>query len=150
MAYYSEFIVIGISIILGIIGIQGTLHLQMFQGTQPGAGFWPVLMGVILIILASVEFLKNRGTRKGLDKTIDKDGLRRVTLFYIFYVVMTIFGSYIIGMLPSLIIFLSISLIAWYRLSYGRALIISLGIVAVVYIIFDYLLSVPFPGGLFS
>lgn len=150
MAYYSELIVSGIVLVLSIIGILGTMHFPIFEGSLPGVGLWPILMGILCATLAVVDLILSLGAKKSKNKTINKEEIKRVTLFYIFFVGMSVFGTFIMGMLPALMVFIIVSLTGWYQLSIRKSVIISAGLVGVIYGLFSVLLNVKFPMGLFQ
>ena len=150
MAFYSELIVITTFITASIIAVMGTKHFALYQNGLPGPGLWPVSLGILLIVLCIINFREHLKTKPESDKEIEKESLKRLILFALLLVGMSIFGTSIIGMLPSLAIFLFVSLIIWYKSSVRFSIVITLLLILVFGVALDWGANIQFPMGLFE
>lgn len=148
MEYYSEGLLTFFCMLTGAVAVMGSLKLPMFEGNIPAAGIWPVVLGSILVLLCLGNLAELKGVSKSADKTIDKDGVRRLLLSTSLFYGMTLIMTEIIGLLPTLSIYLAVSLYIWYELKPLKAAIIGVCSGVIVFLVFTELLSMQFPWGL--
>jgi len=151
MVFYSGIIVIGMLILASIIAIMGSTDLPFYPGGLPGPGLWPFALAVLLVVFCILDLLERKALKGFNWKTkVDKESLKRLVLFSILLVVMPIWGTLTIGMLPSLALYLFVSLFIWYHLT----LKVSIGVVVILVgsigLLFSLFLNVRFPMGMLS
>ncbi len=151
MAYLSELMVIGILFVVSFICVLGTKHFTILDaGGLPGPGLWPVSIGILLAVFCILNLLEAKGKRAEADTTIYKEGIKRVLLFFTLAFVLSVFGTGIVGMIPSMGFILLISLMLWYNRSIMASLGITVLVIILIFVIFVAWLRVPFPLGLFE
>ena len=151
MVFYSGLTVIGIFTVASAIAIIGSTDLPFYPGGLPGPGLWPFSLAVLLLVLCLLDLLERKALKEFNWKTkVDKDSLKRLVLFSVLLVVMPIWGTLTIGMLPSLALYLFVSLFIWYHLT----LKVSIGVVVILVgsigLLFSLFLNVRFPMGMLS
>jgi len=148
MKYFSDYILLTILIIVGLTGAIGARSLTIIEGSLPGAGFFPLVLGFFLAVLCVIQFRDLRLKSSLEDKEVDIVQVKRLLLFVSLLIIAVIIGSPLIGLLPSLGIFLLVSLIAWNRLMIKVAVVNTLIILAIIYLMFSVWLRVHMPWGL--
>lgn len=134
-------------IVSGVVIQQSVWVLRLFDHGQPGSGFMPFGLGIILAVLSIVIFVTHLGPdEKPVPFWTPKAWLRPLLSIIIM-------GAYIIafddlGAVTSVVILVS----AWLLLLEKKSILVSVGTgIAtglVVYLVFDRLLMTPFPKGL--
>lgn len=144
-----------ISAVMLVIGI-GILFLSLqfkieFGVGDPGAGFWPTLLGSLLILLSLGLFfssLKNKVKLEGIKFTVSTPANKRVyimmTVIVGFCLVLYFFGFYIAAILfiPAVMHLLEVK-------SIKRILLTTVVTAAAVYVLFGLLLHIALPGPIF-
>jgi hypothetical protein len=140
---YSGLCLLGIA---GVVIYQSYYILRLLDHGQPGSGFMPFGLGVILALLAGMIVLTNLGTdEKPVPFWQPKAWLRPL-------IAVVIMGAYIfafddLGAVTSVVILVS----AWLLVLEKKSILVSAGTgVAtglVVYVVFEVLLMTPFPRG---
>jgi hypothetical protein len=138
---------IALLIVAGVVIQQSVWVLRLFDHGQPGSGFMPFGLGVILAVLAIMIFVTHMGPdEKRIPFWQPKAWLRPL-------LAVVIMGAYIIafddlGVVSSVVILVT----AWLSLLEKKSALVSVGTgIAtglVVYLVFERLLMTPFPQGL--
>jgi hypothetical protein len=116
---------------------------------RPGPGFLPFGLALILVALALALIASQ--WKKGSGKAPfwpERTWLRPflgVIAFGLFAFLIDL-----IGFLPTTFIFLILWMWIIEGISWGQIATVSIGVTAVLYLIFGYFLEVPLPGGIFS
>ena len=106
----------------------------------PLPGFYPSLMGMILIVVSFAGFLKSF---KDAPPTLE-----RRNWYVVLAVVFVIAFSYVIGLLPSLASYILVWLIVVQKTAWKTVITTLLSISAIVYGVFILWLQVPFEAGI--
>ena len=150
MVNLSERIVLIVATLAGIIEIVGTRRFRIFDRGLPHVRFWPMLVGISLLILCAVHFMEHWSNAGKNKKPIDLAEVKRSGTFTLFFIVMLLGVGEVIGVLPALAVFMFVSFKIWNELKTSTALMVSLGLTGVVYYCFEVLMRIKFPMGLWG
>ena len=134
-------------IVSGVVIQQSVWVLRLLDHGQPGSGFMPFGLGIILAVLAALDHPHQPGPRRQARLVLGAEGWLRPLL------ALVIMGAYIIafddlGAVTSVVILVT----AWLLLLEKKAVWVAAvtGVVTglVVYVVFERLLMTPFPRGL--
>jgi putative tricarboxylic transport membrane protein len=121
---------------------------------SPGAGFFPLWLGILLAALSLGLFLQatfppKSGGGKEESFLPDKEGLKRTLLFFaVFALSIAVMGT--LGFLITSFLFTIIFLIAVEKYSWLKGFVTSLCMAVVLYLLFNTALHVPLPKGLWG
>ncbi len=134
----------GAFVVLGLLVIALSGDLPAGQLSMPGAGFMPKLVACLMIILGAVLFLRAREGQpmSALGWSDAQHAIAVVVIAAIAIVLYTRLG-FIMTMIPMM----AALLILIERRNPVRAAIYSIGVVAVSYVVFVYVLKSPLPTG---
>lgn len=136
--YIFPILLLLISVSFFFLGVTSFGFWNSAKG--PLGGFYPTLISVVLLVM-SLVLLKLAGKQKDPD-------FRKEEWLIVEAVVMVFLCSYVVGMIPSLLLFQ----ILWLRLvekhSWKFAVIFAICVVTVIYLIFGVWLGIMFPVGL--
>jgi hypothetical protein len=130
-----------VALAVGVFGAVGSYALGLGRLTQPGPGLWPFAISVVIIVLSAVLVVTGRGLQ-------DTERFSRSSLLTAVSLV-TLVGLAallpVIGFeIPSLLL-----MFIWLRWlgkeSWRSSIVISIGAVAVFYVLFVLLLQIPLP-----
>ena len=134
-------------IVAGVVIQQSVWALRLFDHGQPGSGFMPFGLGVILAILAGMIIFTHRGPDQKRVAFWEPKGWLRPLLAVI------IMGGYVIafddlGAVTSVVILVT----GWLLILERKSIVVatSTGVLTglVVYLVFELLLQTPFPRGI--
>jgi putative tricarboxylic transport membrane protein len=133
-------------LIIGVVTLWGSVHLSMGTLKHPGPGFFPFLLGLVLVIFSIVLVFKHWEK----DKTPQAFWPGRAWLRPLLGVM--ILGCYALlvdlaGFLITTFLFLVIWMGVIERLRWRTILSISIGTTVALYLIFSFFLEVPLPQG---
>ncbi|MDP8923645.1 MAG: tripartite tricarboxylate transporter TctB family protein, partial [Chloroflexota bacterium] len=123
--------------------------LPYLAPTGPGAGFFPLwlaLIGVVLAVLIAITAHRTPGLPSGPTEHGGRAGLLRVALAAGGLLVMILLIP-VFGLILAVLLYLLFLALAIERLSPAVGIGMSLGTIAFVYVVFARLLRVPFPTG---
>jgi membrane protease YdiL (CAAX protease family) len=134
--------------VLGSIIIYLAAGLPLSTGTgDPGAGFWPSMLGVLLIILAIILTITTLVKRKDLEKIpviLNQVANRRVYIMMgvivAFLFVMKFLGFYIAAF-----VFIPTTMLVMGERSKKKMLLVSVLTLAAIYIVFELVLKTKMP-----
>jgi putative tricarboxylic transport membrane protein len=139
-------------LLLGIAYLFDNSRLPMGSAAKPGAGLFPLLVGVVLLGLSLALFfwsLKNKDISEKDQEPfpVGKDRRRVLSVgaaLALFVVLLKPLGYGLCGaaLMAAILRFLGLR-------SWGRILLISLATAAISFFLFDTLLGVPLPRGFF-
>lgn len=126
---------------------QSVWVLRVFDHGQPGSGFMPLGLGIILAILAVMIIVTNRGAdEKPVPFWAPKAWFQPLLAIVITAVYIVVFDD--IGAITSVVILVA----GWLLFVERKSIVVSLttGVLTgmVVYLLFDRLLQTPFPRGM--
>jgi len=135
-------------LLVSIVVIQQSVWvLRLFDHGQPGSGFMPFGLGIILAILSLMLFFNNRGQdEKRIPFWQPKAWLHPLVAIVITAAYIVVFDD--IGAMTSVVLLVTGWLLFVERKSVVVAGITGLLTGLVVYLVFDRLLQTPFPRGI--
>ena len=135
---------------LGIVVMSSSLKIQIGDG-DPGAGFWPMLLGALIIIFAvglAISTLKNKKMLEEKTFTISTPANMRVYILFgvivLFCVILYFLGFYIGALLfiPAVMYLLEVR-------SVKKIVLTTVITLAAVYVLFGVLLNISLPDPIF-
>ena len=135
---------------LGIVVMSSSLKIQIGDG-DPGAGFWPMLLGALIIIFAvglAISTLKNKKMLEEKTFTISTPANMRVYILFgvivLFCVILYFLGFYIGALLfiPAVMYLLEVR-------SVKKIVLTTVITLAAVYVLFGGLLNISLPDPIF-
>ena len=133
--------------LLGIGAVLGAIRLKVGSPTEPQPGFFPFLGGLSLIVLSFVIFLKGQmgqSQKKVAFGEVGRPALLLVVLIALVAVLDSV--GYVIGTFIASGLILCILNVKSWRTLILTSLCLSIG----TYILFDKLLGIDLPVGIFS
>lgn len=130
---------------VAVIALSSKFPIELGQG-DPGAGFWPTIMGAILVLLAVLLLINNiRGKEKEEAKTFALTTPANI-LVYKFMGLTVVFCvlMYVVGLLAAAFLFVPV---AMYMLGARGKMVFIIDVVFVLalYVVFMRLLHTPLP-----
>jgi Tripartite tricarboxylate transporter TctB family len=142
----GDWVVAALLLVAGAAMLASALaDLEFYDSTAgPGAGFFPVVLGGVLAVLAAVDLERTirRRTQRFGDSTRLVPG---VVVLACAMAAVTIAVLTTVGFDLALGAFLLLELVVFERLGWRRALIASVLIVVAVVLLFEQVLGVPLP-----
>jgi len=134
-------------VVSAVVIQQSVWVLRLFDHGQPGSGFMPFGLGVILAILAVTLIVTNRGTdEKRVPFWKPKAWFHPFLAIVITVVYIVVFDD--IGAITSVVILVT----GWLLFVERKTVVVSVTTGALtglaVYLLFDWLLQTPFPRGI--
>jgi hypothetical protein len=121
---------------------------------SPGAGFFPLWLGIFMAVLAAALFIQatfppKRGGGKEESFLPDREGMKRAFLFFVVFAVsIALMGK--LGFLITSFLFALVFLVVVEKYSWLKGLVTSLCMAAILYLLFNTALHVPLPKGLWG
>jgi putative tricarboxylic transport membrane protein len=130
---------------LGIAVIIEAFRLKLGTPLHPGAGFFPLLMGLVLIALSTLLFIRGWVKHGKAHQPFGewKEAIIVVAAQAFYVATLDVLGYVISSIVLSFAVLWSMEVRSWKTLL-GASLILSVG----AYILFRYLLAVELPAGL--
>lgn len=119
--------------------IQGFFNYGFWMESGPAGGFLPVTIGSMTFILASIGLFKDTYPTKNINK---KNFLPVIGAFIM------VFAVQVFGMIVSSGLFIIIWLLFIEKFKLLKASVLGISTIAVIYIVFDIVLKIPFPQGM--
>ncbi len=130
-------------LIVGIVWMINGIRLELWAGITPAPGLFPLAVGILLSILAVCNVIKLAAKKEDATKMDSSE--RKTVLLYLAGAVLCALCISFLGMMVTLIG----GLVFWFlRIAHypiKRTILLTIGIVAVIYGIFVLWLGVPFP-----
>ncbi|GKV64025.1 MULTISPECIES: tripartite tricarboxylate transporter TctB family protein [Sporosarcina] len=120
---------------------------KFFSNDIPGSGFFPIVIGITLIILIAFDLIKNyKGNRE------EKISLLHISIFFKLLIVTTVYIAIfnILGALLSTILFMFVVLLLFNENKLKQNIILGLTIPLSIFILFEFLLKTGLPQGFFE
>jgi putative tricarboxylic transport membrane protein len=147
--------------IAGIVGLAVAAYIIVVASKMtytveysPGAGFFPLWLGIFLAVLSAALFIQAVSPRQkgvGQEESFlpEKAGRKRTFLFFVvFALCIALMGR--LGFLITSFLFALAFLVVVEKYSWLKGLITSLCMAAVLYLLFNTVLQVPLPKGLWG
>lgn len=135
---------------LGIVVMSSSLKIQIGDG-DPGAGFWPMLLGALIIIFAvglAISTWKNKKMLEEKTFTISTPANMRV---YILFGVIALFCAilYFLGFYIGALLFIPAVMYLLEVRSVKKIVLTTVITLAAVYVLFGVLLNISLPDPIF-
>lgn len=131
-----------VSFFIGVLWtFTGITKFGFMDSKMPTAGFFPIIIGILLCL---VSILALKADWNNLDINYE---LKQI--YPVLAVIAIVGGSYIIGLLPSVFVYLFLWLYKYEKYSLKFSLIFSVLSFLVINGVFSMWLKIPFPTGLF-
>ena len=144
----ANYIVSGVTLILGIIIVAMASQFKIeFGAGDPGAGFWPAMLGVLLILLAVILFIVTVKNAKELEQetfTISMPANKRVYVVMAFVIAFCVV-LYFLGFYIATALFIPIVMYILEVRSPKKIIITTAATVIGVYVVFDTFLKISLP-----
>lgn len=135
-------------LLVSIFYFSIALSFEFYTSSNtPGDGFFPQIVGFLLILLTGYDFVKNfrRSQAESVSLTYIKDFVMLIVISTLY-----IFTFNILGALLSAIIFTLVVLLIFNQGKWKQNIIISLLMPGIIYFMFDILLNTGLPQGIFE
>lgn len=137
--------------LLAFCALAGFLTTHLDKSTmegEPGPKFFPTLIIIMLAILSAILLARKGAVAEpGVSKKDDEFSTREALVFFIVFL-SGLAAMYFVGFVPSLS--LTVAAMTWLSgWKIPKALAFSVGVMVAVYLLFDRLLEIPLPLGLF-
>lgn len=135
-----------IFLLIAGLSIWGSFRLPSSGPFGIGPGFMPRQLGIILIVLASINFLKNEFSLDKAEKAFEMERVPKLLM------VLGFFGLYVFAMsrlgttLATFLFFIVILTVVEKR-ELRFVILESIGLTVILYLFFNVVLRVPLPGG---
>lgn len=129
------------AILVGMYWIVAAFDYGLWIRRGPGGGFFPLIGGVLTVVFSGLFLL--REIKNPQPAQFDPKFLHPI-----FAVLAVLLSTYVIGMLPAMLLFILFWLWKYEKYSFVFSCGVSLGTMATIYCIFIYWLSVQMPLGI--
>ncbi len=142
-----------IILLIATLYLYENTKLLLWEGTTPGSGFFPMLLGIVLIVLTILLFVKvtiaakddSLSRSEGLFPS--KSGFLRL-LYLIGVLIVYVLTLQLLGYVLSTLLFLCALFLAWDPKRPWSVVALTVVIVLCTYVLFVLLLEVRLPKGL--
>lgn len=129
------------AVLTGIYWIVCAFDYGLWVRRGPGGGFFPFIGGVLTVVFSGLFLL--REIRNPQPASIDPKFLHPILA-----VLGVLLSTYVIGMLPAMLLFIFLWLWRYEKYSLAFAACVSIATMLVIYCVFVYWLSVQMPLGI--
>lgn len=146
----SEKISSALWILFSLLLIYETRRYSIGTIDNPGPGFLPLLLGIVLGTMSIIHLLKvwfKKGVRTESVLWPDREGLIKISSIFIFLLLFALLLE-ITGYLVNIFLFFLILLRPIGKQRWVWSLSISMGATLVSYLLFDWWLKLPLPRGM--
>lgn len=143
-----------VSVITGLVGafiITLAKKFPIKYGGDPGAGFWPLMLGLLLVICAIVLFISNiihKDKEEKKSVVLNSDANKCVYSMMV-VIIMFCIGLYVLGFYISTLVFIPTVMYLLDTRDKKLMTITSITTVLAIYIIFGVLLKTQLPNPIF-
>ena len=123
----------------------------VWDGIEPGAGFFPVLAGCLLVLFAVITMIAERRDEAVVDASAADDDAPSWSHLAGYFAALFGFALLLqpIGAIPAIVVLFAWILLVVERLSLRLVFLVTAGSALGVWFLFDYLLNIPLPRGQF-
>jgi hypothetical protein len=123
-------------------------HYQIEVAWKLSPYLFPVLIAILFVVASIALFIQGRGELSEKVEEVDYRGIKVVAVFtalvFLYYLLLPLLGFIITNMVMLSVFFIFLRLKTWWKV-----LLLSSSITAVLYVVFQLLLSVRLPLGVF-
>ncbi|WP_338833939.1 tripartite tricarboxylate transporter TctB family protein [Neomoorella humiferrea] len=144
-----------VPLLISVLYLLGVLSIPFGKISAPGPGLYPVLLGIVASGISLSIFIQELLSKKMLKEEVcslkqKRNSHLKEVIGYIFAFLITIFFFETLGAVLS-IFFLTLSLLKLTGVKeWINAIVISVILALLIFFIFDYLLKIDLPRGIFS
>jgi hypothetical protein len=136
-------------IVAGLVVMIGSLKLGASWGSDgPEAGYFPFYISLIILLSSSVTLYQAAivNKKKKAESFVDKEPLKQV-MAVLLPAIVFVLGVQLIGIYVSSVVYIAIFMIWLGKYPAWKAIAVSVGVSAALYLMFEYWFQVPLPHG---
>ena len=136
-------------IVVGLVVMTGSLKLGASWGSDgPEAGYFPFYISLIIILSSVVTLYQSAvvDRKKKKESFVDKESFKQV-LAVLLPAIIFVLGVQLIGIYVSSVIYIAIFMVWLGKYPVWKAIAVSVGVSASLYLMFEYWFQVPLPHG---
>ncbi len=135
--------------VVGLVVMTGSLKLGASWGSDgPEAGYFPFYISLIILLSSSVTLYQAAivNKKKKTESFVDKEAIKQV-MAVLLPAIVFVLGVQLIGIYVSSVIYIAIFMIWLGKYPAWKAIAVSVGVSASLYLMFEYWFQVPLPHG---
>lgn len=135
--------------VVGLVVMTGSLKLGASWGSDgPEAGYFPFYISLIILLSSSVTLYQAAivNKKKKTESFVDKEAFKQV-MAVLLPAIVFVLGVQLIGIYVSSVIYIAIFMIWLGKYPAWKAIAVSVGVSASLYLMFEYWFQVPLPHG---
>ncbi len=136
-------------IALGLVVMTGSIKLGASWGSDgPEAGYFPFYISLIILISSSITLYQSAivNKKKKTESFVDKEAFKQV-MAVLLPAIAFVLGVQLIGIYVSSVIYIAIFMVWLGKYPAWKAIAVSVGVSASLYLMFEYWFQVPLPHG---
>ena len=136
-------------IAVGLVVMVGSIKLGASWGSDgPEAGYFPFYITMIIIVSSSITLYQAAivDRKKKKESFVDKESFKQV-MAVLLPALVFILGVQLIGIYVSSVIYIAIFMVWLGKYPVWKAIAVSVGVSATLYLMFEYWFQVPLPHG---
>ena len=136
-------------IAVGLVVMVGSIKLGASWGSDgPEAGYFPFYISLIIIVSSSITLYQAAivDRKKKKESFVDKESFKQV-MAVLLPALVFILGVQLIGIYVSSVIYIAIFMVWLGKYPAWKAIAVSVGVSATLYLMFEYWFQVPLPHG---
>ena len=136
-------------IAVGLVVMTGSLKLGASWGNDgPEAGYFPFYISLIILLSSSVTLYQAAvvNKKKKTESFVDKEAFKQV-MAVLLPAIVFVLGVQLIGIYVSSVVYIAIFMVWLGKYPAWKAIAVSVGVSASLYLMFEYWFQVPLPHG---
>ena len=136
-------------IAVGLVVMVGSIKLGASWGSDgPESGYFPFYISLIIIVSSSITLYQAAivDRKKKKESFVDKESFKQV-MAVLLPALVFILGVQLIGIYVSSVIYIAIFMVWLGKYPVWKAIAVSVGVSATLYLMFEYWFQVPLPHG---
>ena len=136
-------------IVVGLIVMVGSLKLGASWGSDgPEAGYFPFYISLIILLSSTVTLYQAAivDKKKKAESFVDKESFKQV-MAVLLPAIVFVLGVQLIGIYVSSVIYIAIFMVWLGKYPIWKAIVVSVGVSAALYLMFEFWFQVPLPHG---
>ncbi|MBU3593568.1 tripartite tricarboxylate transporter TctB family protein [Polynucleobacter sp. 71A-WALBACH] len=136
-------------IVVGLVVMIGSLKLGASWGSDgPEAGYFPFYISLIILLSSTITLYQAAivNKKKKTESFVDKESFKQV-MAVLLPAIVFVLGVQLIGIYVSAVIYIAIFMVWLGKYPAWKAIVVSVGVSASLYLMFEYWFQVPLPHG---
>jgi len=136
-------------IVVGLVVMVGSLKLGASWGSDgPEAGYFPFYISLIILLSSTVTLYQAAivDKKKKTESFVDKESFKQV-MAVLLPAIVFVLGVQLIGIYVSSVIYIAIFMVWLGKYPIWKAIVVSVGVSAALYLMFEFWFQVPLPHG---